>query len=103
MLAITANHIAPTLLATRAYFPVGASWSDITHPEHDFEARSITDRQLFTGIAARTAVRSVTPLGRYQMWHRRKAFQAMTDYLDRGEKFIQCIQGEDKRKRAGRG
>ncbi len=28
------------------------------------------------------------------MWHRRKAFESMADYLDRGDRFIQCIQGE---------
>ncbi|ORY33727.1 hypothetical protein BCR39DRAFT_518895 [Naematelia encephala] len=95
VLALAANWISSTSLATRAYFPVGSSWEDIIHPEHDFETPSVLDRRFPGGskhLGGKTAVNAVTPLGRFQMWHRRKSFESVAFYFDRGEKFLQCVQ-----------
>lgn len=95
ILGLTAPHLSPTSLATRAYFPVGASFSDIVHPEHDFTPQGASYRNLSgafhfqaSGIASPTS-----PMGRFQMWHRRKALQSMAIEFDAGQKLLQAVQG----------
>nr|XP_031860910.1 uncharacterized protein CI109_003637 [Kwoniella shandongensis]KAA5527982.1 hypothetical protein CI109_003637 [Kwoniella shandongensis] len=95
ILAMAAFVISETSLATRAYFPVGSSFNDITHPERDFET---VDHSFGRGGTSFPRINSrlapTTPLARFQTWHRRKAFSTFQEHMDiGGEKLLQCIQG----------
>ncbi|WWD17767.1 hypothetical protein CI109_102208 [Kwoniella shandongensis] len=94
ILAMAAFVISETSLATRAYFPVGSSFNDITHPERDFET---VDHSFGRGGTSFPRINSrlapTTPLARFQTWHRRKAFSTFQEHMDiGGEKLLQCIQ-----------
>ncbi|WVQ82647.1 hypothetical protein IAT38_004779 [Cryptococcus sp. DSM 104549] len=96
ILALTANYLSESSLSTRAYFPVGTPVTSMKHPEHDFDLCSDEGRG---GIAAsfhcNSAVRcSATPMARFQLWHRRKSFETFYRYVDRGDKFLQCLQAQ---------
>ncbi|WRT64260.1 uncharacterized protein IL334_001191 [Kwoniella shivajii] len=90
--AVTSNFVSETALATRAYFPIGTSSSEFTHPTRDFEHDSHASRSAFTGIAMGRKPEPTTPLSRFQLWHRRKAFESFFAHVDRGDRLLQCIQ-----------
>ncbi|WWC86356.1 uncharacterized protein L201_001230 [Kwoniella dendrophila CBS 6074] len=93
ILAISANFISETSLATKEYFPVGASVHDITHPTRDFNEPRSKHLFNFTTCSATQGPELTTPFSKFQLWHRRKAFETFSQYLDRGDKFLQCMQG----------
>ncbi|OCF45351.1 hypothetical protein I317_00874 [Kwoniella heveanensis CBS 569] len=92
ILAVSSNFVSETSLATRAYFPVGASSSDILHPVNDFESTPTPGRFTAGTVPMGHHQGPSTPLGRFQLWHRRKAFETFATCLDRGDKFLQCLQ-----------
>jgi hypothetical protein len=95
ILAITANHLPIEDLATKRYFPTGTPSSSVYHPEHDFDTPKVQDRTFPLGAfhTAEAPVSSSSAFARFQLWHRRKAMASMSHHLDRGEKFLECIQG----------
>ena len=97
ILALTANHIPESLLGSRSFFPIGTSANDVTHPEDDFEIKGPGSRALASGplhIGNQYKGIKESPLARFQLWHRRKAFEGIAPYVDIGEKLIPCLQGE---------
>ncbi|WVQ97267.1 hypothetical protein IAU59_004378 [Kwoniella sp. CBS 9459] len=92
ILAISSNFVSESSLATRAYFPVGASSSDIQHPMRDFEDSVSQGRFAAGTVPMGHHDGPSTPLGRFQLWHRRKAFETFATCLDRGDKFLECLQ-----------
>ncbi|WVW82420.1 hypothetical protein I302_104430 [Kwoniella bestiolae CBS 10118] len=92
ILAVTSNFISETSLATRAYFPVGASTNEYTHPTKDFDGSASEPHFNFTSSSAARRPESLTPLSRFQLWHRRKAFQTFSACIDRGDRFLTCMQ-----------
>lgn len=96
ILAITANFISETSLSSPAYFPVGTPSNATIHPEHDFEipvnplTRGGSCSMHFQSSNFRTAM---SPMARFQLWHRRKAFETFYHYVDKGDKFLQSLQG----------
>ncbi|WVO16947.1 hypothetical protein L204_104633 [Cryptococcus depauperatus] len=96
ILAITANFIPESSLRSKAYFPVGSTANTLVHPERNFD----TDSSLETGTNASqyfissTFRSSPSPMARFQLWHRRKAFETFYHYVDRGDKFLQCLQAQ---------
>ncbi|WVF70903.1 hypothetical protein IAT40_005698 [Kwoniella sp. CBS 6097] len=92
ILAVSSNFISETSLATRAYFPIGAPSSDILHPVKDFEETSSSGRFAAGTVPMGHHQGPSTPLGRFQLWHRRKAFETFAMCLDRGDKFLESLQ-----------
>lgn len=104
MLAVTSNHISTSSLSSRAYFPIGTPMSSPHHPEHDFPSSSSTRFSAScnpgSGGPPRTLGYSIgssrstltSPLARFQLWHRRKAFEAAPEYFDKGDKLVQVVQ-----------
>ncbi|KAK6905818.1 hypothetical protein I203_106652 [Kwoniella mangroviensis CBS 8507] len=92
ILAVTSNFISETSLAARAYFPVGASSDEFTHPTKDFDGSATEPHFNFTSSSAARKLETTTPLSRFQLWHRRKAFQTFSARIDRGDKFLHCMQ-----------
>ena len=108
MLAITANHISESALSSRAYFPVGTPSHFMTHPERDFtETHSqsygfgmmssanpnpsvMAARSLASNFGPRDSTTSA--LARFQLWHRRKAYESSPAYLDKGEQLVSIVQ-----------
>ncbi|OWZ28817.1 hypothetical protein C361_06561 [Cryptococcus neoformans Tu259-1] len=97
ILAITANFISETSLSSPAYFPVGTPSNATIHPEHDFEipvnplTRGGSCSMHFQSSNFRTAM---SPMARFQLWHRRKAFETFYHYVDKGDKFLQSLQAQ---------
>lgn len=91
ILAITANHISEASLASPAYFPTGTPQSALEHPIRDLDPEQEPARLLGFGAGWRY-YQSETPLAKYQLWHRRKAFETTPIYFDKGEKMLQAVQ-----------
>ena len=108
MLAISANHISESALASRAYFPVGTPSYFVNHPERDLsEANPSYGFGMYgsggshdtTSMAARSLASNFGPRGsansalaRFQLWHRRKAYETSPAYLDKGEQLVAIVQ-----------
>ncbi|KIR97270.1 hypothetical protein L804_05452 [Cryptococcus deuterogattii 2001/935-1] len=97
ILAITANFISESSLSSPAYFPVGTPSDATIHPEYDFEipvnpsTRGGGCSMQFQSSSFRTAM---SPMARFQLWHRRKAFETFYHYVDKGEKFLHSLQAQ---------
>ncbi|ODN92000.1 hypothetical protein L198_05672 [Cryptococcus wingfieldii CBS 7118] len=98
ILAITANFISETSLSSPSYFPVGTPSQAHTHPTEDFHIfdhianRSAQPQHPSSGLNKKLS--PVTSMARFQLWHRRKAFETFYHYVDRGEKLVQCLQAQ---------
>lgn len=42
----------------------------------------------------RSKATAETPFARFQLWHRRLAWETMTELFDKGQKLLQILQGE---------
>lgn len=93
ILAVTASYLSPDAIASRAYFPVGASSTDIHHPNFDFTPGTSGLHPAFS-FSSNTNATDESPLNRFQMWHRRKSFEAMCQHVKTGQKVLQGIQGK---------
>ncbi|KAL1408021.1 hypothetical protein Q8F55_004818 [Vanrija albida] len=91
ILAVTASYLSPDAIASRAYFPVGASSTDIHHPNFDFTQGTSGLHPAFS-FSSNTNASDESPLNRFQMWHRRKSFEAMCQHVKTGQKVLQGIQ-----------
>jgi hypothetical protein len=95
ILSIAANHISETSLGSRAFFPTGTPTCAMSHPESNFDDRSSFDRFIGTArLRSNAQAGGMTPLGRFQLWHRRYAWELLPEYYDHGQKLLQLIQGE---------
>ncbi|WWC66510.1 uncharacterized protein I206_100412 [Kwoniella pini CBS 10737] len=92
ILAIASNYISETTLATKAYFPTGASSTDYIHPTADFDNSSSTVHFNFTSQSSSQRSESATALSLFQMWHRRKAFETFARCIDKGDQLLRCLQ-----------
>jgi hypothetical protein len=100
IMGVTAPFLPPMTLATRAYFPVGASFRDIVHPTEDFESHAGGTYRNFSSAFHATAAsiaQPTTPMSRFQMWHRRKALQSLAIEFDNGQRLLQAVQGQSCR------
>lgn len=78
-------------MASPAYFPTGTPQSAFEHPIRDLDPEQEPARLLGFGAGWRY-YQSETPLAKYQLWHRRKAFETTPIYFDKGEKMLQAVQ-----------
>ncbi len=94
ILAVTAPYIPPESLASRAYFPVGSAADAFVHPEYDFTPRSalLPASSLVTFTPA--SIGDGSPLHRFQMWHRRKSYENLSQLVTNGVHLIQAVQCE---------
>jgi hypothetical protein len=85
-----------TLLAERSFFPMGTVWTEQVHPMHDFQLSLNLDRYLSGSmhVSGGVTTTATSPLGRFQMWHRRKALACISIHFDKGEKILQILQSE---------
>ena len=110
ILAISANHISESSLASRAYFPTGTPSHHMIHPERDLHelpsqasfgfgmfqsvsnggGQAMASRSLASNFGPRGA--STSALARFQLWHRRKAYETAPVYLDKGEQLVAVVQ-----------
>ena len=98
ILALTAPILPESSLANRAYWPIATAPEATQHPEHDFEIRTTTNHSynLMGGKLYVDSTNQVqpTPLGRFQFWHRRKSFAAVSRHFDSGKKILQALQAQ---------
>ncbi|WVQ77083.1 hypothetical protein IAR50_006766 [Cryptococcus sp. DSM 104548] len=98
ILAITANFISESSLSSPSYFPVGTPSQASTHPVNDsdmpelYANRSVLPQHASGGFSNKMS--PMTSMARFQLWHRRKAFETFYDYVDKGDKFLQCLQAQ---------
>lgn len=97
ILAAAAFYVSPDVLSSPAYFPVGAPSSSTIHPLIDFNTDKVRKSNPMSSF--HLTGKSTTPpevlsgdITRFQVWHRRKAFEGIAEHFDRGEKLMQCFQ-----------
>lgn len=78
-------------LASSAYFPVGTPHGAFEHPTRDLDPEQEPARILGFGAGWRYYA-SESPVAKFQLWHRRKAYESCPVFFDRGEKLLQCVQ-----------
>lgn len=93
ILAITAPFLSQETVASREYFPVGASATDTVHPEHDLNLESSMRSIPFISVMGGQHVDKSSALTRFQMWHRRQCLQSVGDAVNSGD-ILSGVRGE---------
>lgn len=94
LLALTAPYIAPELLASRAYFPSGSGANAVVHPEYDFSPRSTLSGSASVVTFTPASIGDGSPLHRFQMWHRRKCYECLSQLVTNGTHLLEAVQCE---------
>ncbi|KLT44132.1 hypothetical protein CC85DRAFT_225114, partial [Cutaneotrichosporon oleaginosum] len=92
ILAVTAPYIPPQSLASRAYFPIGSSTEAYVHPEYDFTPRSALLPASSLVTFTPESIGDGSPLHRFQMWHRRKSYECLSQLVTNGVQLVQAVQ-----------
>ncbi|BEI86266.1 hypothetical protein CcaverHIS002_0605530 [Cutaneotrichosporon cavernicola] len=92
ILALTAPYIPPESLASRAYFPVGSPRDAAVHPEYDFSPRSSLHPASSLMTLTPTSIGDGSALHRFQMWHRCKSYENLSQLVTNGLYLIQAVQ-----------